>query len=263
MKELIYSGRHGDIYRLKDKVEKYSTNKNEIAILITLRHVNIVHIHSVVKNVLVMDYMEHNLMQIIQLQLPLSLQTCIAKQIANGLSYLHTKSIIHHDLKPENILLHNGCIKLIDFPSDQTTVPYMSPEECFGALITKEMDLWSFGCILYEMYHNKLLFNVEGEIPLICAIFKLLGTPDLSVWPEWESLPDYGKLEFNFLPGDGINMPNELVCCKEVLKFSKRATAQQVYESLHSTETFHSLHLWIIEHSKLHIRGKSMLIHIH
>ena len=259
MPKLIYSGRHGDIYRIQNKVIKYSTNPYELEILPTLNHKHVIQIYNVKDKGIEMDFIEYNLAQIIEKELPSSLILMFTKQISCGLNYIHKMEIKHHDLKPENIMISNdGIAKLIDFPSLQSTINYMSPEECFGGPITKEQDIWSLGCIVYEMINQTQLFNVDGEIPLICEMFKRFGTPTKETWPEWESLPDYGKLLFNNLQGSGLVVPDEFRFCLEMLKYSARPTAYEIYDQIKINESTNFI-TWITEKTRLMLIGKAII----
>jgi len=91
-------------------------------------------------------------------------------QIGNAILYLHESNFSHGDLKPNNILCnfnnHKLTFNLIDFGSvcfnhtdkiyykfHRTTILYCSPEECeIDHKYYKENDIWSFGCIIYEMF---------------------------------------------------------------------------------------------------------------
>ena len=114
----------------------------------------------------------------------LSLQVII-NDIITSLDYLKSVGIIHCDLKPENILLKskekNNC-KLIDFGSaifidnndehyEMQTLPYRSPEIILESNYGYPIDMWSLGCIIYELITKKVLFNSENtKINLIKAM---------------------------------------------------------------------------------------------
>lgn len=104
--------------------------------------------------------------------------------ILQGIEYLHQKKIVHRDLKPANILLHkehNALIpKIIDFgisktiKTDETALSsvigsfeYMAPEQLgqSGDNIRPNVDFWSFGIILYQVFTGELPFGsrVEGD----------------------------------------------------------------------------------------------------
>ncbi len=110
-------------------------------------------------------------------------------QVCNGLRYAHEKipGLVHRDLKPENILISNGGIaKISDFglvklmDKEQTLVkqdeyqvsfsprltlvgrivgtpPYMSPEQCDGRKVDFRSDIYSIGCVLFEMITGRWL----------------------------------------------------------------------------------------------------------
>lgn len=101
--------------------------------------------------------------------------TEIFYQLCSPLAYLHGKGIVHRDLKPENIIITNeGLVKLIDFGLNRRfntvcgreqlqyergvsgTVAYMSPEQIRGDEVDPRSDLYSLGCIFYEMLTGKL-----------------------------------------------------------------------------------------------------------
>ncbi len=104
----------------------------------------------------------------------------LAKDIVEGLAYLHTNNIIHRDLKPSNILLFNeygklrakitdfGIAKITDATAASTqlvgTVEYMAPEffKTDSAEITYSADLWSLGVILLEAITGTHPFGKTG-----------------------------------------------------------------------------------------------------
>ncbi|HEY7160631.1 MAG TPA: protein kinase, partial [Acidobacteriota bacterium] len=123
----------------------------------------------------------------------------ISGAIAEGMSAAHSKGIIHRDLKPENIFLcSDGRIKILDFglvhwnpkvaveqmssastqlpPTEVTrlmgTVPYMSPEQLSGSKIDFRTDIFSFGCILYEMISGTHPFLRKTFMETVAAILK-------------------------------------------------------------------------------------------
>jgi serine/threonine protein kinase len=96
----------------------------------------------------------------------------IFKQILDTVNYCHHKGIIHRDLKLENILFSDSTrklIKLIDFgvsgllkgeKSKAGSIKYMAPEVVGGSNTESlpQLDVWSLGCVLYEMLTGEILF---------------------------------------------------------------------------------------------------------
>lgn len=139
------------------------------------------------------ELLDTNLYELIKINhfrgLSLSIVQMFSKQILRGLALLKDAGIIHCDLKPENILLCTSVkpaeIKIIDFGSacmeDRTVYSYIqsryyrSPEVLLGYQYTTAIDMWSFGCIVAELFLGLPLFPGASEFDLLRRMIEILG----------------------------------------------------------------------------------------
>ncbi|MCE9618463.1 MAG: serine/threonine-protein kinase [Planctomycetes bacterium] len=148
--------------------------------------------------------------------IPVDESLAIARQIAEALEAAHEKGIVHRDLKPANVMITpDGVVKVLDFglartedgpvsstsaqgfadsptltrPQHSPTIPgvilgtagYMSPEQARGKSVDKRSDIFSFGCVVYEMLTGIGPFAGETVTDSLGAI--------LHREPSWPLLP--------------------------------------------------------------------------
>lgn len=116
----------------------------------------------------------------------------------SAIAAVHAKRLIHRDIKPQNILVEGEILKLADFglarsltePSrpyteDVCTVWYKPPEVMLrSGNYSTEVDIWSIGCVFFEMVASKVLFAGDSDIDMLYRIFSHLGTPSIEEWAE-------------------------------------------------------------------------------
>ncbi|KIK98047.1 hypothetical protein PAXRUDRAFT_135021 [Paxillus rubicundulus Ve08.2h10] len=206
---------HVALKRIRMEVEKDGfpvTAMREIKLLQSLRHQNVVRLYEMMVSngsvFMVFEYMDHDLTGVLsQTQFSFSEANLksLCSQMLAGLAYLHHKGVIHRDIKGSNILINNrGELKLADFGlarfyqkrrrSDYTnrviTLWYRPPELLFGATVYgPEVDMWSAGCIMLELFTKKPIFQGNDEIHQLDVIYRIFGTPTPERWPGITELP--------------------------------------------------------------------------
>jgi serine/threonine-protein kinase len=196
-----------------DRLQRFT---REAHVLASLNHPNIAAIYSLEEidgvRFLVLELVSGETLKQRIVRAPVSANEAIrfALQIADALEAAHAKGVLHRDLKPANVnVTPEGKIKLLDFglakafalgaaspeishsptlavdPTHQGvvlgTASYMSPEQARGRALDGRSDLWSFGCVLYEMLAGKKAFDGESVSDILVAI--------LDREPDWAALP--------------------------------------------------------------------------
>src|SRR5215813_739780 len=209
IESFVAAGGMGQIYRATDTrlnrevaikicASRFSERfAQEAKVIASLNHPHICHLYDVGPNYLVMEFVEGN-----PLRGPLPLKQAVeyGGQILDALDTAHQKGITHRDLKPANILVTKQGVKLLDFglakrggPLQETdatvtaaltgkgeilgTLHYMSPEQLHGKEADARTDLFSFGCVLYEMLSGKRAFEGQSAASVIAAILEREPVP--------------------------------------------------------------------------------------
>jgi tetratricopeptide (TPR) repeat protein len=160
--------RLGRAVALKTTREQFSARfEREARAIASLNHPNICTLFDVGPNYLVMELIEGETIAARLKRGPIPAPTALlyASQIVAALIEAHAKGIVHRDLKPGNIMIAKTGVKVLDFglaksEQDETvtasqmvmgTPAYMSPEQRAGKPADARSDIYSFGCVLYEM----------------------------------------------------------------------------------------------------------------
>jgi Tol biopolymer transport system component len=149
--------------------------------------------------------------------IPVDEAMAMARQIVEALQAAHERGVVHRDLKPANVKVRpDGAVKVLDFglakamepaadltassgqaasmsPTITTpamtqagivlgTAAYMSPEQARGRPADRRADIWSFGCVLWEMLTGERLFRGEDTSEVLASVIK--DTPDWSRVPQ-------------------------------------------------------------------------------
>jgi TolB-like protein/Tfp pilus assembly protein PilF len=183
--------------------------RREAELLASLNHPNIAVIHDVIeqdegRGYLVLEYIPGRTLaeQIARKPLKLEEALLIAQQIAEALLGAYEQGVIHRDVKPGNIkITPDGRVKVLDFglakatetqdekPQSTVTQPgrvvgtpaYMSPEQARGNPTDHRTDIWSFGCVMYEMLTGHLPFEGKTATDTVARV--------LEREPDWQALP--------------------------------------------------------------------------
>ena len=195
--------------------ERLARFAREARVLASLNHPNIATVYALERtsdgHALVMELVEGETLSSRIGRGPLRVKDAvtIAGAIVEALDAAHERGIVHRDLKPANIMVTaQGAVKVLDFglakPGSTDELPdaaqsptileaatrtgvilgtaaYMSPEQARGQTVDKRTDIWSFGCVLYEMLHGRAAFAGPTVTDTLVKV--------LDREPDWTQLP--------------------------------------------------------------------------
>jgi eukaryotic-like serine/threonine-protein kinase len=186
-------GGMGDVYRAVDTrlgravaikiaqqqfIQRFEREARAIS---SLNHPHICTLYDVGPNYLVMELVEGETIaaRLKRELFPRAAALLYASQILAALKEAHEKGVIHRDLKPGNIMIAKSGIKVLDFGlaksgHDETvtasgmvvgTPAYMAPEQRAGGPVDARSDIYSFGCVLYEMLTGARTWSQRRRVP--------------------------------------------------------------------------------------------------
>jgi len=198
--------------------ERLARFEREARLLASLNHPHIASIHGIDhdggRRFLVLELVEgQDLSERLRAtgRIPIDEVLSIARQICEALESAHDQGVVHRDLKPANIIVRpDGAVKVLDFglakaldveqasgnlshsptvlassPTMQGvilgTAAYMSPEQARGRPVDQRSDIFSFGCVLYEMLSGTQCFKGDTVSDTLASV--------LARDPDWDALP--------------------------------------------------------------------------
>ena len=194
----------------RDRMSRFVLEARAVS---ALNHPNIITIYEIGEadgtHFIATEYIEGETLQARLRRESLSLRSAleIALQVASALDAAHRAGIVHRDIKPDNVMVRqDGIVKVLDFgiaklsateapevdSESETliqvetrvgtilgTVAYMSPEQARGLETDARTDLWSFGCVLYEMLTRQKPFQGATMTDVLANIVHLEPAPIL------------------------------------------------------------------------------------
>ncbi|CAN4107584.1 unnamed protein product [Withania somnifera] len=203
MLDKVGEGTYSSIYKARDlelnkvvalkrlKFDNVKLMIKEINILRRLDHQNVIKLEGLITTssnkfgclYLIFEYMEHDLKGLVSLPGVIFSESqikCYMKQLLDGINHVHSRGIIHRDITTLNLLVDNyGIQKIADFglskfsrskpsvplTSRVGTLRYRPPELLIGSCFYGvEVDLWSIGCVLGELFNGKAILQVTATI---------------------------------------------------------------------------------------------------
>jgi serine/threonine-protein kinase len=203
----IGAGGMGEVWKARDtrldrivaiktsRIEFDERFEREARAVASLNHPHICQLYDVGPNYLVMEFVEGSPLKG---PMPLDQALPLAIQLLDAMDAAQRKTITHRDLKPANVLLTKAGVKVLDFglakigrplgltagsesvtrmPTQRGTIlgtlQYMAPEQLQGQEdVDSRADIFSFGCVFYEMLTGKRAFDGENAASIIAAVME-------------------------------------------------------------------------------------------
>src|SRR5665213_926264 len=256
----IGAGGMGEVWKARDtrldrtvaiktsKVEFNERFEREARAVAALNHPHICQLYDVGPNYLVMEFVDG---ASLKGPMPLDRALTLAIQLADAMDAAHRNGITHRDLKPANVLVTKSGIKVLDFGlakmerargvgiSEETltqsptlegtilgTLQYMAPEQLQAKdNVDSRADIFSFGCVLYEMLTGKRAFDGKNAASVIAAVMERPAPSVAEVAPaaldrvvkrclekdpddRWQTARDL-KAELIWIAGGGAESPGQ------------------------------------------------------
>jgi len=210
----LASGAYGQVFLASKSGSNYAIKKfahgdpsydRELRLLKHFKHPNVISLVDAFTEAqasfVVLPHVATDLGRLIASRQPLNLKQTkyLAWQTLLGLLHVHSAGVAHRDLKPGNILVTaSGAVSICDFGMSKSlevggdateyvvTRFYRAPELLLGAGYGKQVDIWSYGCILGELFTRDALFKGQNYVEQLRSILRLVGASIESVsgWEE-------------------------------------------------------------------------------
>jgi tRNA A-37 threonylcarbamoyl transferase component Bud32 len=256
----------------EDHVKRFQREAQSIG---TLKHRNIVEVYAYAISpdgypYIAMEYLEGDTISSLvkrEGRMKYERAVPILIQVAEALAHAHAKGVVHRDLKPSNVLVRDTDDKkdhvgILDFglakfmPSGSVTAsslthsgeifgspPYMSPEQCQGEQIDQRADVYSFGCMMYEL--------LSGRPPLVG------DTPVATVMKQIATLPS----PFSEVCPDANIPPGLQAICLKALAKDPAGRQQSMIELAEELRQFSSLQAVGMEYKPVNVVDRTKLVY--
>ena len=169
--------REGDIERVLQEAKAVAR----------LRHANIVTLHEVGPDYIVMEFVAGPTLAHAKVSLSIDERVKVLETVARAVDHAHRNGVVHRDLKPGNVMIEpDGRVVLTDFGlakitggEDLTmtggvmgTPRYMAPEQIQGKAFGPSVDIWALGVILYELISDRHPFEAESPLAIYHRVTK-------------------------------------------------------------------------------------------